>query len=171
MSIERISIRDIARTLSSLTGNESFAGEDDSGDFQILLSTLLTYIENNFALALSSYDTGWVSCSDWTNQHLGDSVGGNVEHNLNANLSNLIIKVLISTNGTDNNSFELVDASFSFAGVGSNEYWGIIIYQVDSNTIKVQTGKEGIIYLDDAGSFVVLDTESYYYKIKIYKLD
>ena len=45
----------------------------------------------------NTYDTGWIACSDWTNQHLGDSVGGNVNHNLDAPLSDILVKVLISS--------------------------------------------------------------------------
>ena len=56
------------------------------------------------------YDTGWVACSDWTNQHLGSTLGGNVVHNLNTPLRNLSVKVFISTDGTDDNSFEMVDS-------------------------------------------------------------
>ena len=61
---------------------------------------------------LKNYDTGWVSNSDWTNQHLGDTVGGNVVHNLNAPLSNLSVKIFVSTGGAVNDTADLDAHSF-----------------------------------------------------------
>lgn len=109
------------------------------------------------------YDTGWIACSDWTNQHLGDTVGGNVAHNLQAPLSELAVKVLISTDGTDNNSF---DVTYSDIYTAAN--YGITIFAVDKNNIKVQTGQNGITYTNDSGQNITIDTESWYYKVKVH---
>ena len=65
----------------------------------------------------NTYNTGWllnqiggVGSPDWTNVHLGDdpSQDSNVNHNLDAPLSDLLVKALISTDGTDNNSYEIM---------------------------------------------------------------
>jgi hypothetical protein len=116
------------------------------------------------------YDTGWIACSDWTDQHLGDSVGSNVNHALDAPLSELLVKVLISTDGTDANSFEVIQAD------DNTTDYGCTIYYVDDDNILVQTGNGGIAFVSDgaivgsAGSVYRIDTESWYYKIKVWKL-
>lgn len=123
---------------------------------------------------LGIYDTGWVANSDWTYQLLGSTLGNNLDHNLDCNLSDLIIKIVISTDGTDANSFEVAWHTHSYDQASpstlSNQY-GISVFQVDTNTLSVITGDHGIKYVDPSdGSGVNLDTESYYYKIKVYKL-
>ena len=101
------------------------------------------------------YDTGWllnqiggVGSPDWTNVHLGDdpSQDSNVNHNLDAPSSDLLIKILVSTDGTDNNSFEPVLSASDWDPVSTRSY-GITIFQVDSNNITVQTGNDGILYI------------------------
>lgn len=111
------------------------------------------------------YDTGWVNCSDWTNQHLGTALGGNVVHNLNQPLANLLVKVFVSTDGTDATSYELA----FMTDVGSD--LGIVAFQVDNNNIKIQTGAGGAGgVMDDSGAVVTFDTENYYYKVKVWTL-
>ena len=41
---------------------------------------------------------------------------------------------------------------------------------VDNNNIKVQTASGGLRYISDAGGGVVLNTQDWYYKIKVWKL-
>lgn len=117
---------------------------------------------------METYETGWVYCTDWTNQHLGDTVGGDVVHNLNCDLSELIVKVLISTDGSDGNSLEF---NLSHADGVTVFRLGTTVMQVDNNTIRVQTGAEGIGNFNDAdGSVNVINTETWYYKVKVIKL-
>ncbi len=118
------------------------------------------------------YDTGWINRSDWTNVHLGSTTtkdtDSDVTHNLNTNLSDLLVKVLISTDGTDGNSFLVYDGTSYEVGVS---LYGATVFQVDTDSIKVQTGADGILYVLDAGGGAgLLDTEDWYYKIKVYKL-
>jgi hypothetical protein len=117
------------------------------------------------------YDTGWINRSDWTNVHLGSdttlNTDSNVTHNLNAPLPNLLVKLFVSTDGTDANSFEVASAGNDSAA-GSD--WGVTFYAVDNNNIIVQTGLDGIIFVNSAGSNTGLDTENYYYKVKVYFL-
>ncbi len=114
------------------------------------------------------YDTGWINRSDWTNVHLGSSTtkntDSNVTHNLNAPLCELLVKVFISTDGTDANSFEPRDAD---SNAGSR---GWTLYAVDNNTLKVQTGSAGIGFYDDSGNFTTIDTDDWYYKVKVWYL-
>jgi len=124
-----------------------------------------------------NHDSGWLlnemggpGVGDWTNVHLGDDPTDptdNLTHNLNAKLSELIVKVLISSDGTDANSLEIIYAVFEG---GTERRLGITIYQIDANNIKVQTGVLGFRYNDDAGVGQLMDDEDWYYKIKIWKL-
>ena len=116
-----------------------------------------------------SYDTGWISRSDWTNVHLGTddtkNADSNVTHNLDSPLSDVLVKVLVSTDGTDEGAFETISESYS-----ANDVWGITLYAIDDNNIKVQTGSRGFLHIGDAGSILGVDTEDWYYKIKVFKL-
>jgi hypothetical protein len=121
----------------------------------------------------ASYVTGWIenlmnggSTPEWRNVHLSASgtADGNINHGLNCGLEKLLIKVLISTDGTDANSFEL------FKGESANNNSGVTFYYVDSNNLKVQTGATAIIYINDSGIGIGLTTEAFYYRIVVIKL-
>ncbi len=116
-------------------------------------------------------EMGGAGVADWTNVHLGNDPTDrtdNLNHGLNAPLSDLLVKVLISTDGTDANSFEIGRENFS--DVGATEEWNYTIYAVDNNNIKIQTGTKGCIYIDDNGIGQGLDVENWHYKIKVWKL-
>lgn len=110
---------------------------------------------------LSTYSTGWVSNSDWTNVELA------VNHALATDLSDLIVKFFISTDGTEANAFEIMQGWNRGFAVAD---YGFTFYQVDTNNIKIQTGTNGITHILDTGGASTIDTESWYYKIKVYKL-
>ena len=114
------------------------------------------------------YDTGWINRSDWTNVHLGSNTtlntDSNVTHNLNAPLSNLLVKLFLSTDGTDANSFEVATNIGALSDGGSVH--GVTVYQVDANNIKLQTATNGLIIVQDSGAYLTVDTENWYYKIK-----
>jgi len=118
---------------------------------------------------LNADTNGWLFTNDWTNVHLGTTNGSdsNFFHGLNAPLSDLLVKVLISTDGTDANSFEVTDASIQ--DTGGNAY-GATIYNIDNNNIKVQTSANGITYVDDNGVTQAIAAQDWYYKIKVWKL-
>ena len=113
-----------------------------------------------------THDTGWVANSDWTNQHLGDTPGSSVVHNLSTNLRDLNVQIMLSTDGTDDNSWMIVDYE-----AASAVFYGITIYQTDSDTIIVQTGLNGIVFLDANGVGDAADTDSWYYRIIIRKAE
>ena len=115
------------------------------------------------------YDTGWLGINgdDWTNVHLGsdnDTKTSNVTHNLGAPLSDLDVKVLVSTDGTDANSFEFVSQTED-----GQENQGVIILAVDNDNLIVQTGANGIHAMNDAGGWYLIDSEDYFYKVKVKK--
>jgi hypothetical protein len=104
------------------------------------------------------YDTGWVANSDWTNAEF------TITHNLNANLSGLVVEFLISTDGTEANAVSI--GYQTPAGVPDT---GIVAYQNSVNEIKMQTGNDGLYILNDSGVRLLVDTESYYYRVVVYK--
>ena len=116
-----------------------------------------------------SYETAWINRSDWTNVHPGSdntkNADSNVTHNLDAPLSELIVRFLISTDGTDNNSFEVLSSLRFDTGVLVR--LGIQVDQVDSDNILIQTGVEGIGSLTTAGAHLTIGTQNWYYKIVV----
>ena len=116
------------------------------------------------AVSALRYSTGWVANSDWTD------AGFTVAHNLDEDLSNLIVKFFVSTDGTEANAFEITMASrTAVSATSSNSDEGVTIYQTDSNSFKIQTGLQGIALVQDSGGLTLLNTESWYYKVVVYK--
>jgi hypothetical protein len=111
------------------------------------------------------YSTAWVSNSDWTANQF------DITHSLSANLSEIDVKFLISTDGTDNNSFE-VDQVVRIIDTGSatDLTAGFKILQIDDDNIRIQTGIDGIYTLNATGDNDLLQTNAYYYKVVVTKL-
>ena len=126
------------------------------------------YVDDNAGVLTSSYDTGWINRSDWTNVHMGTNTtlntDSNVTHSLGVPLSDLLVRVLISTDGTDANSFEIQQAT------STSNSLGVMTYAVDNDNVLVQTGSIGVIRLTGAGVSDGITTDDWYYKIKVYKL-
>ncbi|GAH64097.1 unnamed protein product, partial [marine sediment metagenome] len=97
------------------------------------------------------------------------NVDNNVRHDLGAPLSDILVKVLISTDRTDDNSFDVTGYQIGRPTSGINSH-GIRIDQVDTNNILIQTGDDGIGVLTVAGVFGRVNIENWYYKVKVYKL-
>jgi len=126
----------------------------------------INYLKKRFTTGWLLNEMGGAGVADWTNVHLGTDPTDptdNLTHNMGRNLRELDVKVFISTDGTDANSFEIGDMQV-LQGVG---YFGITISQVDINNIKIQTGAQGIIYFNDAGTEIRIDTENWYYNIVV----
>lgn len=164
------------RTTETVKGNADDIATKVPTTRQVIAGTGLSgggdlSADRTLTLAIPNYETGWINRSDWTNVHLGTddtkNADSNVTHNLGANLSDLLVKVMVSTDGADANSFESIH---SLTLIGAGSYYGIAIYQVDTNNIKVQTGALGFVYINDAGAAITIDTEDWYYKIKVWKL-
>jgi hypothetical protein len=141
---------------------EFIDNHDTIKQFERLFDYINTFVipdENTSNCQIEKYDTGWVANSDWTNAQF------TVTHGLGADLSSLIVKFLISTDGTDANSFEPLNAS----GGGSNS--AVMPYAVDSNNILFQTSAVGILYaISGTGVLALIDTESWYYRVVVTKL-
>jgi len=108
------------------------------------------------------YDTGWTINSDWTNAEL------TVTHNFEADLSELIVKLFMSSDGTDANGFDILTITETHASTGSQR--GIIAQSVGDSSFKLQTGTNGVDIMNDDGSLTALTSSTYYYRIVVYKL-
>lgn len=109
------------------------------------------------------YDTGWISNSDWTN------AGLTATHSFSTGLAGLVITFFLSSDGTDGNAIqpEYVSRTSSSGGLA----YGYQYNYTSDDQITVQTGADGIMYLDGSGNYTVLTgAASYYYRILIYKL-
>ncbi len=156
-----------------------FCLETDTGYVKIgngsIAWTSLGYTFGATSATVSIYSTAWINRSDWTNVHIGSddtkNADSNVTHSLNAPLSELIVKLFISTDGTDANSFEVAPGLDDHNALGTgNLCCGINVGQVDANNILIQTGTHGVNIVNTDGTQLPIDNEDWYYKIKVYKL-
>lgn len=120
---------------------------------------------------LRKYTTGWINRSDWTNVHLWSNTtkntDSNVTHNLWKDLKDLLVKVMISTDWTENNAFEV---SWLSTYNASGQSFSTMAEQVDDDNLIIQTWDSGLAYLSSSGAFTAIQTEDWYYKIEVYDL-
>ena len=109
------------------------------------------------------YDTGWIANSVWTNADLP------ITHNLNTALSDLIVNILISFTGNDDDSIKIESSNYTDSG-GTLEL-GISMISISDNAFKLQTGSSGVGYVRDSdGAIPVLGASTAaYYKVVITK--
>ena len=91
------------------------------------------------------------------------NVDSNFYHGSGLNIRDYKYKLLISTDATDNNSFD------TFTSAGDNSAaarsLGTQIYQVDTNNFYGQTGATGVLRNSTTGSGEYIDAEDWYYKL------
>jgi hypothetical protein len=92
------------------------------------------------------------------------NVDTNMNHLFCTNLSNLRAKLLVSTDGTDANSFEV-----NLIQTANAEITGVTFFQVDTDNITIQTGSGGIRLIENTGATDLIDTENWYCKAIIFK--
>jgi hypothetical protein len=129
-----------------------------------MISSLIKNPYNSFT-SVDFYDTGWVANNDWTNQLLGTTAGGNLVHNLNTSLVDLVIHIWLSIDTTEVNTYYLGD--YNYDGTAHNG-WGI--KGIDLNTIAIRTAATEVNYMNTSGQGVNVTNQAYYYRIKVYKL-
>ncbi len=114
------------------------------------------------------YRTGWINRSDWTNVHPGSNTTLNtdsyVTHNLNAPLPKVLVGLWYSSDGTDAN------AIYVAVGHGAAGVYGVSVYAVDNNNIKIQTGNLGFIIMADDGTASIIDSDNGYYQAEVWFL-
>lgn len=112
-----------------------------------------------------TYATGFINRSDWTNVHLGTNASLNtdsdIEHALNIDLRQLSIRLFMSTDGTEANSFEVY---YAVKEVSSQEI-GWTLYQADKDSITFQTASAGFRRVEANGTTTEILAQSWYYKI------
>ena len=113
------------------------------------------YIVNH----LDIYKTAWTANSDWTNADLPAT------HNLDQNLSDLIVKFYISSDAAGANAF--IAASSGSYDSGTAVSKNLKIQHISDDQINIQTAVDGILTLNDSGVVFTVDTESWYYKIVV----
>ena len=113
----------------------------------------------------TNYTTGWVAETDFRN------TDWSVIHNLNENLSDLIVKIFVSTDGTEANAFSVTDFSGYNATDTTATRYGARITQVSLDALNIHTGSHGFLDIHPTtGVAVGIAVNSYYYKIVVYYL-
>ncbi len=147
----------IGITYGSGNGTTTFNMPGDNGASYAFVET--------FELGWTLNEFNTAATATWLNVHLGNDgtdPTDNLTHGLNAPLSDLLVKILVSTDGTDTNSFEPVQ------GI-ANVTFGWEVGQVDVNNILIQTGASGILRKATTGTNTVIDTQNWYYNIAVFK--
>jgi hypothetical protein len=138
---------------------------------RIDLTTSTTSITNSDITNLSAerYETGWINRSDWTNVHLGSDTtkdtDSNIIHNLNKDITRLNVKVFISETGSFSDCFKMPTGAAQWDTVTEDR--GTTIYQVDKNTLTLQTALNGIVWTKSDGTSDLLRAQDWYYKIYV----
>ena len=121
------------------------------------------------------YDTGWVDkaaedggTADWTDWTKS------ITHNLNANMTDLVIKFFVSSDGTDANAMNLSDMNMlclwdNATAADYTLYYGHQFNQSSNNAIEIQTGAFGVPTMDSVGNSFTLNDDAWYYRFIIYK--
>jgi hypothetical protein len=151
---------DVGETVTE-TGGNACTGIIVSDSGTILL---LRDITNGGVFANNGVITG----SNSSNVALINEVSGdnknqdtNLEHNMVQNLRALDWDFFISTDGTENNSFNTGTTDDT---AQDRNYQ---MFQVDTSNIKLQSGANGVTQMTDAGTTNSIDTEDYYYNINV----
>jgi len=84
----------------------------------------------------------------------------NLLYDFDINSYNLIYNISASTDGTENNSFNLGQSP----DWTTNSY-GMQIDQTDSDSAIIQTGTSGTWYMDGSGAISTVNTQDWFYKI------
>ncbi len=94
------------------------------------------------------------------------NIDTNMNHLLDTGLNTLSVRLFISTDGAEDNSYEISGMTTDFV---ANHAWGLQKYAVDSNTIKLQTGEVGMQFILDDGKIGALQANDVYYEVIISK--
>ena len=115
--------------------------------------------DGTFYLPALIYDTGWVVNSDWTDLTLS------LTHNLGVEISKLNVTFLIDTVGDGS------DTVIPQQGTDTSANIGFCLRTGNTTTLTLQTGSGGLLVQSSAGSNILIDTESWYYRVIISRKD
>jgi len=153
----------IARDTSVANRHRTYSADNLNSSNETRPETIMQYgfiIYSNLAIAppttAAKYDTGWILFdTGWLNKST------NINHGLDAPITELITKIYITPDGTDDSAIEIRSASSKNPGNAANVY-GNSLLAVDDNNIEYRTGTNGIQYIDNAGAQIILDSETTY---------
>lgn len=139
-----------------------------AGAFPELFSLVnsLDYLEDNgngtFNILPFGLDTGWVINSDW------QGVTFTIIHNLGKVLTELDVVFEVSSLGTDAMAIRLLDSSFDIAAATTS---GVVAYADTTDRFLLRTGNIGIDIIDTDGSRLLLNTQSWFYRVTVKRRD
>jgi hypothetical protein len=117
-------------------------------------------------------DSGWLlnemagaGSADWAIVHLGTDPTDPTDswtHNLGVPQAKTKTILLISTDGTDANGFDIGTALYSPDAAHRK---GFTIYQVDNNNLIIQTATNGLNKVDSDGGETIIVAQNWYYRI------
>jgi len=102
-------------------------------------------------------DSGWIDNTDldFDNKNL------DLNHKLAVNLAQLDVKIFFGSSSSGADAQQPMDVHFNDPG-GSAETQGLYIYENSTNTVRVQTGNDGILVLRDVdGEAIVMPVQFY----------
>jgi len=164
---------DTVATYSGTTdyGLDTLSAEDANVSNETRPKTIMQYafikavdidLTSGQSVTALKYDSGFSEITNWLNRR------DTYTHNLNDNLSSLLVKIFLSSDGTEANAIEVTNITFSSSALNT-EYNFQIEYN-DANSIIIATGANGARYYDSSGDSVTLgSSQSYYLKVVIYK--
>ena len=82
------------------------------------------------------------------------------------NLSDLIVKAYISSDGTEANAIEVFNLGYGYA---PSEFYAWQVEQTDTNNIVLRTGREGVMYAVSGSIAVFGVSDTAYYKVVVRK--
>jgi len=112
------------------------------------------------------YDTGALNKTAWENQQFS------IPHNLNAHIEEILIKVFLSLDGVDGSWFEVQNTTRADVNaVTADTAEGTTAYETDLNTIYIQTGADGVRYINNiTGGLSIFDaSDDRYIRVVIIK--
>jgi len=166
----RVDFKNMASTTVSTSDAIAVYDESAGGYRHGYLSGLLAAWKST---TFPVYSTGWINRSDWTNVHLGsDDTKDNdsdVSHGLGADLGALDVELYVSSNGAWSTAQQIVDYQYFDYGEGVR-YRGWAVWEISTDTVRVQTGKDGLHYLSDSGQHAIVNDEDWYYNVVVRKV-
>ena len=87
-----------------------------------------------------------------------------INHRMNAGLPSLLVRLFVSSVTSDLDCFEIQGVTYDTAGVQYN----FNLYCIDANNIKLQTGVNGLIAVDDTGTAFAIAAQNWNYNIGVW---
>lgn len=98
---------------------------------------------------------------DETGGGTSKNIDYNLYHGFGVNIKNIEKTITLSTDGTENNSFDILFSPTSATTTG------LTFFQIDINSFQTQLGTGGINYTDTSGIGQTIDTEDWYCNVSV----